>query len=35
MNHALVEGQLHGGLMQGIGQIFGEDASTTATAASS
>jgi carbon-monoxide dehydrogenase large subunit len=24
MNHALVEGQLHGGLMQGIGQIFGE-----------
>ena len=25
MNHALVEGQLHGGLMQGIGQIFGEE----------
>jgi len=24
MNHALVEGQLHGGLIQGIGQIFGE-----------
>jgi carbon-monoxide dehydrogenase large subunit len=24
MNHVLVEGQLHGGLMQGIGQIFGE-----------
>ena len=24
INHALVEGQLHGGLMQGIGQVFGE-----------
>jgi carbon-monoxide dehydrogenase large subunit len=24
MNHALVEGQLHGGLMQGLGQVFGE-----------
>ena len=24
-NHAVVEGQLHGGLMQGIGQIFGEE----------
>jgi aerobic carbon-monoxide dehydrogenase large subunit len=24
LNHALVEGQLHGGLMQGIGQILGE-----------
>ena len=24
-NHALVEGQLHGGSMQGIGQIFGEE----------
>jgi aerobic carbon-monoxide dehydrogenase large subunit len=24
MNHVLVEGQLHGGLMQGIGQLFGE-----------
>jgi carbon-monoxide dehydrogenase large subunit len=23
-NHKLVEGQLHGGLMQGIGQVFGE-----------
>src|SRR4029453_11489922 len=23
-NHAIVEGQLHGGLMQGIGQILGE-----------
>jgi carbon-monoxide dehydrogenase large subunit len=23
-NHQLVEGQLHGGLMQGIGQVFGE-----------
>ncbi|MGZ3285599.1 MAG: molybdopterin cofactor-binding domain-containing protein, partial [Xanthobacteraceae bacterium] len=23
-NHTLVEGQLHGGLMQGIGQVFGE-----------
>jgi aerobic carbon-monoxide dehydrogenase large subunit len=23
-NHRLVEGQLHGGLMQGIGQVFGE-----------
>lgn len=23
-NHVLVEGQLHGGLMQGIGQVFGE-----------
>jgi carbon-monoxide dehydrogenase large subunit len=24
INHTLVEGQLHGGLMQGIGQVFGE-----------
>jgi carbon-monoxide dehydrogenase large subunit len=24
ISHALVEGQLHGGLMQGIGQVFGE-----------
>jgi aerobic carbon-monoxide dehydrogenase large subunit len=24
MNHMLVEGQLHGGLMQGLGQVFGE-----------
>jgi carbon-monoxide dehydrogenase large subunit len=24
INHKLVEGQLHGGLMQGIGQVFGE-----------
>ncbi|MBX9827030.1 MAG: xanthine dehydrogenase family protein molybdopterin-binding subunit [Xanthobacteraceae bacterium] len=24
VSHALVEGQLHGGLMQGIGQVFGE-----------
>jgi aerobic carbon-monoxide dehydrogenase large subunit len=24
MNHTLVEGQLHGGLMQGLGQVFGE-----------
>jgi carbon-monoxide dehydrogenase large subunit len=24
INHILVEGQLHGGLMQGIGQVFGE-----------
>lgn len=24
INHAIVEGQLHGGLMQGIGQAFGE-----------
>jgi carbon-monoxide dehydrogenase large subunit len=24
MNHVLVEGQLHGGLMQGIGQLLGE-----------
>jgi aerobic carbon-monoxide dehydrogenase large subunit len=23
-NHTLVEGQLHGGLMQGVGQVFGE-----------
>ena len=24
INHTLVEGQLHGGLMQGLGQVFGE-----------
>ena len=24
INHAIVEGQLHGGLMQGIGQVLGE-----------
>ena len=33
-NHKLVEGQLHGGLMQGIGQVFGEHIAYDPTAAS-
>ena len=30
VNHAIVEGQMHGAVVQGAGQVFGEHASTTA-----